>query len=160
MSFSLRLWIMSIASFTAFTLWVYLHDDLIPGLSRQMSHGLVAIAAWVFGIAGTLLIIRFHRRAETLAQTAARDETAMQLAGAVAHELNQPLTIIVSTSEILARRDQATDDIQPYLDRLIEASERMSDIVQKLEHVTGYRTKAYVGSVKIVDLDRTSVGGD
>jgi signal transduction histidine kinase len=153
MSFALRLWTMTIICFVAFTVWVFVHDAIIHGLSSNGSHALVAATAWVFGIVGTLIINRSHRRAEMLAEKSARDQTAIQMAGAVAHELNQPLTIIISTSELLARRDPTKDDLRPYLHQLIAASERMSDIVQKLEHVTGYRSKPYVGNVKIVDLD-------
>lgn len=156
MSFSARLWTMTIISFSAFTIWVLVQDAIIPGLSPRASHAVIAALAWVFGIAGTILINRFHTRAETLAEKSARDETAIQMAGAVAHELNQPLTIIISTSEILQRRDPATDDLRPYLEQLIDASERASDIVQKLERVTSYRTKPYVGSIRIVDLDEAS----
>ncbi|HEX9016272.1 MAG TPA: histidine kinase dimerization/phospho-acceptor domain-containing protein [Chloroflexota bacterium] len=160
MSFSVRLWILTIVSFSAFTAWIFVHDDLIPGLTNVQSHAAVAVVAWFFGIAGTLVIERFHRRAETLAEKSARDQTAIQLAGAVAHELNQPLTIIVSTAEILARRDSTRDDVGPYLAQMVEAAERASDIVQKLEHVTEYRTKSYVGSVRIVDLDNQARSGD
>lgn len=155
MSFSVRLWIMTFLSFSAFTAWIYLHDDVIR-VSPEMSHAMVAVVAWVFGIAGTILINRFHRRAEKLAEKSARDQTAIQMAGAVAHELNQPLTIVITTSELINRRDPADRDLGPYLQRLIDASERMSDIVRKLEHVTGYQTKPYVGTVRIVDLDESS----
>ncbi len=160
MSFSVRLWIMTLVSFSAFTAWIFVHDDLIPGLGADTSHALVAVVAWFFGIAGTLIIGSFHRRAEKLAEKSARDQTAIQLAGAVAHELNQPLTIIVSTAELLARRDPAQDDLGPYLAQMVEAAERASNIVQKLEHVTEYRSKSYVGSVRIVDLDRPSEAGE
>lgn len=158
MSFSVRLWAMTIVSFTAFTVWIFLHDDLIPGLSHQASHATVAGVAWLFGLVGTVLIIRFHQRAERLAQKAARDETVIQLAGAVAHELNQPLTIIISTAELLARRDPTRDNYRPYLHQLIQASERMSDIVQKLERVTSYRSKPYVGGVRIIDIHGEAEG--
>lgn len=156
MSFTARLWVFTLLSFSAFTVWVYLHDELIPGLSPGASHGVVAGAAWIFGIVGTFFILRIHKRAEALAEKSARDETAIQLAGAVAHELNQPLTIIVSTSEIISRRDPQKDDLRPYLHQLIQASDRMSDIVQKLERVTTYRNKPYVGDLKIVDLETSS----
>ena len=109
-------------------------------------------------LAGTLLIIRFHKRTEQLAEQTARDDTVIQLAGGIAHELNQPLTIIISTAELLARRDPAKDDLQPYLEQLIQASERVSDTVQKLERATSYRTKPYVAGVRIVDLDQASAG--
>ena len=156
MSFALRLWTMTLISFVVFSIWVFIHDTLVPGLSPTASRALVALTAWVFGIAGTIVISRFHRRAEKLAEKSARDETAIQMAGAVAHELNQPLTIIISTSELIGRRDPSKDDLSPYLNQLIDASERMADIVQKLEHVTGYRSKPYVGGLKIVDLDEAS----
>ena len=156
MSFSLRLWAMTIISFSVFTAWVFVHDDLVPGLSTQAYHGIIAASAWVFGIVGTILINRFHQRAEKLAEKAARDDTVIQLAGGIAHELNQPLTIIISTAELLARRDPAKDDFHPYLQQLIQAAERVSNTVQKLDKVTTYRTKPYVGAVKIVDLDEPS----
>ncbi len=158
MSFSLRLWIFTFVGLALFTVWTFVHDALIPGLSYEASHAAVAVVAWIFGIAGAVIINRLHRRAENLAEKSARDETAIQLAGAVAHELNQPLTIIISTSEILSRRDPARDDLEPYLRQLIEAAERTSGIVQKLERVTAYRSKHYVGSIQIVDLDRSTIG--
>lgn len=156
MSFSFRLWTMTFVSFTAFTVWVFVHDNVWSGLSTHAYHAIISATAWVFGVAGTVIINRFHQRAERLAEKAARDDTVIQLAGGVAHELNQPLTIIISTAELLARRDPTKDDHRPYLHQLIQAAERMTDIVQKLEKVTSYRSKPYVGGVRIVDLDGSS----
>ena len=156
MSFAIRLWAFTIVSFTAFTVWIHVHSEIMPGLSAEASQEIVSATAWIFGLVGTVIINRFHQRAEKLAEKAARDDTVIQLAGAVAHELNQPLTIIISTSELLARRDPTKDDLRPYLHQLIQASERMSDIVQKLERVTSYRSKPYVGGVRIVDIDGAS----
>jgi signal transduction histidine kinase len=153
MSFSVRLWAMSLVSFSAFTVWLFIHDEVIPGLSAEAYQALIACSLWVLGIGGTLLINRFHRKAERLAEQAARDDTVIQLAGGVAHEMNQPLTIIISTAELLARRDPTRDDLKPYLHQLIQASERLAGIVQKLEGATSYRVKPYVGTLKIVDLD-------
>lgn len=153
MSFSLRLWAMSLVSFSVFTVWIFVHDDLVPGLGNEAYQALIAASVWFFGLAGTVLINRFHSRAERLAERAARDDTIIQLAGGVAHEMNQPLTIIISTAELMARRDPARDDLRPYLQQMIQAAERMSGIVQKLEGATSYRAKSYVGALKIVDLD-------
>lgn len=155
-SFSLRLWAVSIGGFTIFGAWVFLHDDLLPGIGTTASHSIVVAAAWLLVMAATLVIDRLHRRAEGLAEAAARDETVIQLAGGVAHELNQPLTIIITTSELLARRDPAKHDPRPHLHQLIQASERMSDVVQKLERATSYRSKPYVGEIRIVDIDGSS----
>lgn len=156
MSFTVRLWAMTIICFAAFTAWIFVHDEVLPGLSVEGYKALLAITVWLFGLAGTVLINRLHRRAERLAEKAARDDTVIQLAGGIAHELNQPLTIVITTAELLAHRDPGKDDFRPYLHQMIQASERMSDIVHKLEKITSYRSKPYVGGVSIVDLDERS----
>jgi len=79
-----------------------------------------------------------------------------ELAGAAAHELNQPLTSICMTAELLKRK--LTSD-SPHLrnaTRILEEAERMAHIVKKIGQITKYETKAYVGSTSILDLDRSS----
>ena len=39
---------------------------------------------------------------------------------------------------------------------MVDASQRISDIVEKLQRATHYITKDYVAGIKIVDLDRAS----
>ncbi len=157
MSFSMRLWAMTIISFSAFTAWIFISDNLMHGLGIDAYHLVIAATTWLFGIAGTLLINRLHRRAEHLAEQAARNDTIVQLAGGVAHELNQPLTIVISTAELLARRDPAKEDLQPYLQQMVQSALRMSDIVQKLEKATSFRSKPYAAGISIVDLDQSTI---
>lgn len=81
-----------------------------------------------------------------------------ELAGAAAHELNQPLTSIMGYAEYLLR--VARDDANVLrAARVIQGeADRMADIVRKVGRITHYRTKPYVGDSVIVDLDRASEG--
>ena len=42
------------------------------------------------------------------------------------------------------------------MDIIHREAERMAEIVKKIGKITRYETKAYVGSAKIVDLDKAS----
>ncbi len=80
-----------------------------------------------------------------------------ELAGAAAHELNQPLTSVLGYAEIIRRRAK---DGQPHLremEALAAEAERMAEIVRKIGKITRYETKSYVGESKIIDLDRSSI---
>ncbi len=76
-----------------------------------------------------------------------------ELAGAAAHELNQPLTSIIGYSELLHRRMNSDDPNHKTVATLLQEAERIAEIVQKLGKVTKYRTKTYIGDTKIVDLE-------
>ena len=83
-----------------------------------------------------------------------------ELAGAAAHELNQPLTSLLSYAELL--RDQIPADHR--LDRaaatVLQETQRLADLVRRLGRITRYETMGYVGSARIVDLERASEAGD
>lgn len=79
-----------------------------------------------------------------------------ELAGATAHELNQPLTSILGYSELLKRNMPPES---PYINSanvIIGEAGRMAEIVRRIGRITRYETKAYVGEAKILDLDRSS----
>ena len=98
---------------------------------------------------------RLARAQHELAQHEKQSAIA-ELAGAAAHELNQPLTSIMGYAEYLKRAISS----DPQLDRAISViqseTERMAEIVRKVGRITRYETKPYVGESKIVDLDRSS----
>ena len=88
----------------------------------------------------------------------AAEKTAVvsELAGAAAHELNQPLTSVIGFSELLLRRTQENEKGREELAAILREAERMASIVKKIGKITRYETTAYVGSKRIVDLDRAS----
>jgi len=76
----------------------------------------------------------------------------VELAGAAAHELNQPLTSVVGYSEMLRRKIKETDPLRRPIDIIFREAERMAEIVRKIGQITKYRTKPYGGKTMIVDL--------
>jgi PAS domain S-box-containing protein len=88
----------------------------------------------------------------------ARERQALvaELAGAAAHELNQPLTSVIGYAELLRRQLSSNPDLSRAADVIIGESERMAEIVRKVGKITKYETKSYVGAQKILDLEKAS----
>jgi PAS domain S-box-containing protein len=76
------------------------------------------------------------------------------LAGAAAHELNQPLTSVMGYTELLRRRVPDGDSMAEILDIILSESERMAGLVRKIGRVSKFETKSYLLGSRIVDLDR------
>ena len=85
-----------------------------------------------------------------------KQTVAIELAGAAAHELNQPLTSIMGYAQMLLRKLEADSPHQRSLETILSESERMAGIVRQLGSLTRYETKAYVGGAQILDLGRSS----
>jgi DNA-binding response OmpR family regulator len=85
--------------------------------------------------------------------------TLLELAGAVAHKINQPLTSMSIIVETLlashARSDLSPDRLAQRLQELQRLIDRMASIVKQVASIVDYRTVDYVGEVKIIDLDPT-----
>jgi PAS domain S-box-containing protein len=99
-----------------------------------------------------------QRLAQAQEQILAQERQAIvaELAGAAAHELNQPLTSVMGYAELLKRRlDPGT---APYsaAEIIFNEAERMAEIVRKIGKITRYETKSYVGRARILDLDRSA----
>jgi PAS domain S-box-containing protein len=79
-----------------------------------------------------------------------------ELAGAAAHELNQPLTSILGYLELIMR--QLTDDAphSRHIKTIQQEAARMAEIVKKIGRITRYETKEYVGGANIIDLDASA----
>jgi PAS domain S-box-containing protein len=88
----------------------------------------------------------------------AREKQAViaELAGAAAHELNQPLTSVLGYAEMIRRRAADNEQVIGATNIILQEAERMADIVRKIGKITRYETKSYVGEAKILDLDRSS----
>ena len=82
----------------------------------------------------------------------AKLESALEMAGAVCHELNQPLQIISGSVDILLRGEAKNGQVKR-LDTIKEQTFRMGTITKKLMGFKEYSTRDYVGKTKIFDLD-------
>ena len=96
------------------------------------------------------------RKTRERLEEAERTALVSELAGAAAHELNQPLTSVLGFSELLFRRTQENEKGREELAAILREAERMAGIVRKIGKITRYETTAYIGTKRIVDLDRAS----
>jgi PAS domain S-box-containing protein len=99
-----------------------------------------------------------QRLAQAQEQLLAQERQAIvaELAGAAAHELNQPLTSVMGYAELLKRRLEPHTAPYSAAEIIFTEAERMADIVKKIGKITKYETKSYVGRARILDLDRSA----
>jgi len=98
-----------------------------------------------------------QRLAQVQAKLLAQERQAIvaELAGAAAHELNQPLTSVMGYAELLKRRLERDSEACSAVEVISMEAERMAEIVRKIGRITKYETKSYVGHARILDLDRS-----
>jgi PAS domain S-box-containing protein len=80
----------------------------------------------------------------------------VELAGTAAHELNQPLTSVMGYADLLKRKLKEDDFAFRPVEIIYQEAERMAEIVRKIGKITRYETKSYIGTAKILDLDKAS----
>jgi PAS domain S-box-containing protein len=79
-----------------------------------------------------------------------------ELAGAAAHELNQPLTSILGYAQLIVRQSEAEAAHLRAVNVILREGERMAEIVKKIGRITKLETKEYVGDTEIIDLDKAA----
>jgi len=97
---------------------------------------------------------RLHNAQRELAD---REQKAFiaELAGATAHELNQPLTTVMGYAEMLRKELEQGTRLERACSAIVRESERMAEIVRKIGKLTKFESKAYVGDTKIIDIERS-----
>lgn len=105
--------------------------------------------------------IRIEQRllqAQEKLQVTEKQALVAELAGAAAHELNQPLTSILGYAQLIQRQSPAEASHLRAVGIIRSEAERMADIVKKIGRITKYETMPYVGGASILDLDRSTAG--
>lgn len=80
-----------------------------------------------------------------------RLKVLLQMAGATAHELNQPLTILLGSIELM--RSQSKVDPM-HLERIDDAGRKVSEIVRKIQQIRCDETMPYAGPDFIIRIDQ------
>lgn len=88
--------------------------------------------------------------------TSEKLDAMCKLAGAMAHELRQPLQILTSCLAIL--KDKLPDDseMKENIDTIKESCMRMNGIIEKINKLTRYKTKHYINNLRILDIEESS----
>lgn len=84
----------------------------------------------------------------------------IELSGATAHELRQPMTVVQGVLSLTEKKAQDGKPMtQDEMDMVKEQCVRMNDIIKKMLSITSYKTKDYIKGKKIVDFDSSSSDG-
>ncbi len=117
---------------------------------------------WLIGIAGIgfgmhLLNRQISRRlqAEAELRRHGKLQGAMEMAGAVCHELNQPMQAVSGYSGIITMGIKADDPLGKKLESIKQQIDRMGIITRKLMDITRYETTEY-NHGKIIDIDKAT----
>lgn len=92
-------------------------------------------------------------------QTALAEQEKLQgvieMAGAVCHELNQPLQAVSGYFELIMMDVKENSSIFAKIENIKKQIDRMSEITQKLMRITRYETKDYLKR-RIIDLEKAA----
>ena len=80
----------------------------------------------------------------------------LETAGAVCHELNQPLQVISGYAELMLVDLNREDKHYELAEQILEQVERIADITGKLQKITRYKTVDYGRHAKIIDIHQSS----
>lgn len=105
---------------------------------------------------GSLTVVTKEMRAEEERLARERLEVSLQMAGAVCHELNQPLQTLSGTVETILLNLPNDDPYYDQVEKIMNFARQMGKITGKLMRITKYETKDYVQGIKIVDIDRAA----
>ncbi|MEW6599707.1 MAG: histidine kinase dimerization/phospho-acceptor domain-containing protein [Nitrospirota bacterium] len=85
--------------------------------------------------------------------TSEKIDAMCKLAGAMAHELRQPLQILTSSLTLLMDKFPGKAEIKEDYDTMKECCMRMNNIIEKINHLTKYKTKHYIQKLRILDIE-------
>jgi PAS domain S-box-containing protein len=80
----------------------------------------------------------------------------LEMAGGVAHKLNQPLTIINNLINEILSGLQKDSRFYPKIVKVHNQIKKMNDITDKLGRIRKYESMDYVAGIKIVDIEKAS----
>ena len=81
-----------------------------------------------------------------------RLKVLLQMAGATSHELNQPLTALLGSIELLRLDEEIPKRFSRHIDRIDKSGCRIAEIIKKLGAIRKVETKPYVGGETIINL--------
>ena len=82
-----------------------------------------------------------------------RHKVLLQMAGATAHELNQPLMTLLGYIDLMKIYKDDTEKLIKHTNKIKEAALKISDIVKKIQNIRNYETKPYLGETSIINIE-------
>ncbi len=94
------------------------------------------------------------REQQKMAIEEERLKVLLQMAGATAHELNQPLMVLMGNIQLLEMEGDLPPPVSERISRITAAANRIAEIVKKIQTLRHDQPKAYAGGKAILNLDQ------
>ncbi len=88
--------------------------------------------------------------------TAEKLDAALKVARAAAHELRQPLQVIVILLGLVEKELNEHLSPEEHLKTIMECCDRMDHIIQRMAQIMKYQTKKYIEGRMILDIEESS----
>jgi PAS domain S-box-containing protein len=105
----------------------------------------------------TIYDISWRTQAEKERLRREKLQGVLEMAGAVCHEMNQPIQGISGYTETLLMKLSNHDPSHEKIRRIQALSKKMGQITSKLMRITKYETKDYAQGIKIIDIDKSVI---
>ncbi len=103
-------------------------------------------------LSGTLQDITIQLEADEARREREKLEGMLEMAGAFSHEINQPMQVIVTATELLLYRFPDNIEVAKTVEKILNSATRMIEITGRLSRTTTYKSKKYVGETRIIDV--------
>lgn len=97
-----------------------------------------------------------NKKLEKSALEAEMYQKMSETLGAVAHEINNPLTAIIGFGELLELEFEDNGSVKDQVSSILKAADRISGIIRKMKEIRGIETKQYTRDSKIIDIQKSS----
>ncbi|MCK5097060.1 MAG: response regulator, partial [Desulfobacteraceae bacterium] len=85
-----------------------------------------------------------------------RLKVLLQMAGATAHELSQPLQILIGNIELMEMLQQDGKDISEYIEKIKESGTRIAEVAKKIQNLKHDQIRTHDASTKIIDIHQST----
>ncbi|NTU42595.1 MAG: hypothetical protein HGA78_06005 [Nitrospirales bacterium] len=126
---------------------------------RRVLFSMLAIAVSSIIFMGVVIFYVSRRLSTEIERNIERQQLValVELAGASAHEMRQPMTVIQNMLSLSKEKVRLKEPMEEEEVRIInDQCDRMNNIIKKMLNITSYKTKEYIKGKRIVDLDESS----
>jgi len=139
--------------------------DRKAAIDRLVSISRIVVMILVLGLLSITIIVLIKAGKNIYHQEQAQKELmhrekiqgVLEMAGAVCHEMNQPLMSILGCCELVQMNISEDDPLFNKITIIREEIDKMGEITKKLMGITKYESKDYVSGRKIVDIEKSSL---
>jgi len=105
----------------------------------------------------TISDISWRKQAERELLQKEKLQAVVEMAGAVCHEMNQPMQVaLVQLAECMAMDELESAPFKRKAENIRQQLNALRELSRKLMHITRYETRDYVKGAKIIDIDKAS----